>query len=399
MELLSLDSSPLFVPKTITDFLAQLSAIKDGSQRSSELDGYVKRLEDELRKVEVFKRELPLCMLLLRDVIERLKEEGMRWRRMEERPVMAEFIPWKGNSEEDGGAVSGKENIDKKNWMSSAQLWSTSINVFDYTKHDSELKLGNEEDDRSAAENPIELSNKKGVGGALLAFKGQNELSGFANPRLKGDKEVTVVPNLCLMTPLMSEALAGSANANSKTNHGCRGGRSGSGMAGQLKLQNKAQQQPQQQQQQPLRKQRRCWSAELHRRFVDALQQLGGTQVATPKQIRELMQVEGLTNDEVKSHLQKYRLHIRKLPPSSAAGQGNDLLVPLDHSGEHTKANNAQSGSPQGPLLAGGFAKGRSTTGGESGDSREGEEDEKSDGQSWTSGNHNHHHHQGAGDV
>lgn len=26
--------------------------------------------------------------------------------------------------------------------------------------------------------------------------------------------------------------------------------------------------------------------------------------VATPKQIRELMKVEGLTNDEVKSHLQ-----------------------------------------------------------------------------------------------
>lgn len=26
--------------------------------------------------------------------------------------------------------------------------------------------------------------------------------------------------------------------------------------------------------------------------------------VATPKQIRELMQVDGLTNDEVKSHLQ-----------------------------------------------------------------------------------------------
>jgi SHAQKYF class myb-like DNA-binding protein len=28
------------------------------------------------------------------------------------------------------------------------------------------------------------------------------------------------------------------------------------------------------------------------------------TAVATPKQIRELMEVEGLTNDEVKSHLQ-----------------------------------------------------------------------------------------------
>ncbi|KAL2532558.1 HTH myb-type domain-containing protein [Abeliophyllum distichum] len=48
------------------------------------------------------------------------------------------------------------------------------------------------------------------------------------------------------------------------------------------------------------RKQRRCWSPELHRRFVNALQQLGGAQAATPKQIRDLMQVDGLTNDEVK---------------------------------------------------------------------------------------------------
>ncbi|XP_068344958.1 transcription factor HHO5-like isoform X2 [Pyrus communis] len=379
MELLSLDSSPLFVPKTITDFLAQLAAIKDGSQRSSELDGYVKRLEDELRKIEVFKRELPLCMLLLKDAIERLKEEGMRWRRMDERPVVEEFMPLKGNSEEDGGVVSGKENIDKKNWMSSAQLWNTSINVFDYTKHNSvELKLGNEADDRSVPENPIVVSNNRAVEGALLAFRGQNELSGFAKPCLKEDKEVSEVPNLCLMTPLMSEALAGSANANSKTSNGCKGGGLGSGVAGQVKLLNKPQPQPQQQQQ-SLRKPRRCWSPELHRRFVDALQQLGGTE-ATPKQIRELMQVEGLTNDEVKSHLQKYRLHIRKLPPSAAAGQGNALLMSLDHSGDHSKANNVQSGSPQGPLLAGGYAKGRSTTGGESGNSREAEEDEKSDG-------------------
>ena len=32
--------------------------------------------------------------------------------------------------------------------------------------------------------------------------------------------------------------------------------------------------------------------------------------VATPKQIRELMKVDGLTNDEVKSHLQVSRLII-----------------------------------------------------------------------------------------
>lgn len=30
--------------------------------------------------------------------------------------------------------------------------------------------------------------------------------------------------------------------------------------------------------------------------------------MATPKQIRELMKVEGLTNDEVKSHLQVFSI-------------------------------------------------------------------------------------------
>lgn len=34
---------------------------------------------------------------------------------------------------------------------------------------------------------------------------------------------------------------------------------------------------------------------------------------ATPKQIRELMKVDGLTNDEVKSHLQ-VRIRIQELP-------------------------------------------------------------------------------------
>ncbi|KAM0980261.1 hypothetical protein ACFX13_016257 [Malus domestica] len=39
-----------------------------------------------------------------------------------------------------------------------------------------------------------------------------------------------------------------------------------------------------------------------------ALQQLGGSHAATPKQIRELMKVDGLTNDEVKSHLQEEQM-------------------------------------------------------------------------------------------
>ncbi|KAI3795019.1 hypothetical protein L1987_37662 [Smallanthus sonchifolius] len=53
-----------------------------------------------------------------------------------------------------------------------------------------------------------------------------------------------------------------------------------------------------------IRKERIYWSTELHRQFFNTLHQLGGSQAVTPKQIGELMQVDGLTNDEVKSHLQ-----------------------------------------------------------------------------------------------
>ncbi|CAI9781892.1 unnamed protein product [Fraxinus pennsylvanica] len=122
--------------------------------------------------------------------------------------------------------------------------------------------------------------------------------------------------------------------------------RSGSSSAANCQLNSRARQQ---------RKQRRCWSLELHRRFVNALQQLGGEQVATPKQIRDLMQVDGLTNDEVKSHLQH---------------------------GESFKKSNSQSGSPQGPLQLPGSSRGTSMTGG---NSMEDEDDEKSESHSWKS--------------
>ena len=57
---------------------------------------------------------------------------------------------------------------------------------------------------------------------------------------------------------------------------------------------------------------RLVWTQELHNRFINALSHLGLKQ-AVPKNILGLMNVEGMTRENVASHLQKYRLYLKKI--------------------------------------------------------------------------------------
>ncbi|PWA76673.1 Homeodomain-like protein [Artemisia annua] len=268
-----------------------------------------------MRKIDAFKRELPLCMVLINDAIVALKEEVMVLRKKAKL------------------ANSGPKSFEEVLYQAP------------YTNH----------------------GLYKGCGGITMVDTRQ-ELS---------------VPDLSLITPGIDDSARGGlvlakSSTDSKLVSSAPNGQS-----------NVRADVPQCQppHQQTSRKQRRCWSSELHRRFVNALQQLGGSQAATPKQIRELMQVDGLTNDEVKSHLQKYRLHTRRLPSSntssanqSGVGLGGGLwMSPQDQYVESSKQGISQSGSPDGPLLIG-TTGGTSTTGDNSMDDGE---DSKSENYSW----------------
>eukprot|EP00743_Colponemidia_sp_Colp-15_P010078 GILK01011069.1.p1 GENE.GILK01011069.1~~GILK01011069.1.p1 ORF type:complete len:694 (-),score=134.35 GILK01011069.1:508-2589(-) len=61
----------------------------------------------------------------------------------------------------------------------------------------------------------------------------------------------------------------------------------------------------------PSPKKRLVWTLELHNRFIEAVTNLG-IQAAVPKTILQIMNVEGLTRENVASHLQKYRLTLKK---------------------------------------------------------------------------------------
>ncbi|KAL8151959.1 hypothetical protein V2J09_021767 [Rumex salicifolius] len=253
-------------------------------ENASDLRDYLARLESELRKIEYFKSELPMSVLLVTDAVERLKEEVGKSEKEQVR-VACDL----NESPRTGSEISISVDGDKKTWMQSAQLWSSD--------HASSLQLDKKKTPERAEEKT----------GALSSFTEGSDLSPVRED-VDRKKPVLSSPALPLKVrtePVQVPKIKGGDRGSSRNTFvpilpdNCKP---------------RYQAPPPASESNRKKKNRRTWSPELHRRFVAALNQLGGSQVATPKQIRDLMQVNGLTNDEVKSHLQKYRLHIRKCP-------------------------------------------------------------------------------------
>ncbi|KAK4753528.1 hypothetical protein SAY87_001632 [Trapa incisa] len=276
---------------------------------SQDMKSYMEALEEERRKIQVFHRELPLCLFLVTQAIEECKHQlsetttattamdGMNGQTSEcseeqnsmKGPVLEEFIPIKRASSsanhsdpkhaEDDDDVdeqyshSNGDHIDdtkKSNWLKSVQLWNPNPEPGFHHERSPVTRRG------------LLLEEKANSGGSRP----------FPFSVKAADK----------CTQSSGETSSPPPPTGASTSSSMEGG---GGACPREDRQNPSVAQ---------RKQRRCWSADLHGRFVHALQHLGGAHVATPKQIRELMKVDNLTNDEVKSHLQKYRLHAKSSP-------------------------------------------------------------------------------------
>lgn len=73
---------------------------------------------------------------------------------------------------------------------------------------------------------------------------------------------------------------------------------------------------------------RLVWTPQLHKRFVNAVAHLG-IKNAVPKTIMQLMSVDGLTRENVASHLHKYRLYLKRM---QGLGHGVREPTPVPHS-------------------------------------------------------------------
>ncbi|KAB8112907.1 hypothetical protein EE612_051704 [Oryza sativa] len=83
-----------------------------------------------------------------------------------------------------------------------------------------------------------------------------------------------------------------------------------------------------------LGKSRLTWTTQLHRQFIAAVNHLGEDK-AVPKKILGIMKVKHLTREQVASHLQKYRMQLKKSIPTTSKHGVTLSSTALDKTQDH----------------------------------------------------------------
>ncbi|XP_073279499.1 transcription factor HHO3-like [Primulina huaijiensis] len=207
----------------------------DFMEKNQRFQGYIHALEEERCKIQVFQRELPLCLELVTQAIAACKQQlsgtegnynfnvqsSCSEQTSSELPVLEEFIPLKRVSsdsvgkEEESQKPKNDINSKKLDWLRSVQLWN------------------------QTPDPPVKLEVKRdGSTGAFHPFKKEKSCDAMA-------------PTVSARVP------PASASSTAETSRG----------DGKKKEEKEGHSR---------RKPRRSWSPELHRRFLQALKQLGG---------------------------------------------------------------------------------------------------------------------------
>ncbi|KAJ6355614.1 hypothetical protein OIU77_006073 [Salix suchowensis] len=283
-----------------------LKSFGEQNDQTQKLEEFLSLLEEERLKIDVFKRELPLCMQLLTNAVETSRQQLQACRANQVPiPVLEEFIPLKTPPSE---SLEKTANIsDKSNWMTTAQLWSQDSNE---SKPQTTMTTPKQTDIGFNVSSKLALDTKQRNGGAFLPFSKERNLCPSPTLALAStDNHMELDHKKCSEVENGFSCQKRESSGHKIGNGGAvieqaKGAGNNSSPDGHPTNTATAASASNTSTTQTHRKARRCWSPDLHRRFVNALHMLGGSQVATPKQIRELMKVDGLTNDEVKSHLQ-----------------------------------------------------------------------------------------------